>query len=379
MQRTIVLLMVMSAIVAACASNSYELRVNEARNHIIGNRFDNAESLLNNLIDRYPRKPELHYLLGDQNYRRGDFNSCLVHFDRAERMGYEGGYSFYAEKGISLYRIGSMKEAETALRRSIAMNPSPEAGKYLGIILSRQGNNTAALPYLQTALESFPDDVDILASLGRTLSHTGNTAEAAAMLKRASDANPGNAGLAFDAANMLMLSERFDEAFDLYKSIPNNAPMKDESLYNAGNAALHMGDYSAAVRVLKDYAVINPDDTEALINLASAMIKTGEFVEAIDALAPLARNNIQDVRISYNLGLAYLNLKAYAQAADILADAVEGYPEDPEFRYALALALTGTGNISSARKQMDAVLRSDPTHTNALKWMKQYPETTVRE
>jgi len=371
MHRISYLLLAALTAFTACASNGYNTKLREARTLLDGGELDTALSELQNLIETRPERPGAYYLLGLLNYRRGNYYECLKQFEKAERYGLPADSKYLREKGIALYFTGDLTEAGLNLQRSLDMQPSVEAYRYLGLVLYESGDYSGAAETLAKALEETPRDPDLISTLARAYHMEGKTSEAAEVLMRA-PLKPEDCDIVIKAANTKMLDGRYEEAVELLSAVPVDSPCGDVAGLNLGEAYIECGDYASAARVLGEYLKKRPDSYEAGFNLAAALLETGDLNKAVDILTGLYESRGSDVRVMYNLGIAYQRLGAFQQSVRLLGEAVREDPDNAAYRYAYAVSLTESGNISAAREQIEAILSVEPSNDRALKWLERY-------
>ena len=367
-----------------CASNTYNMKVTQAQALIDSRQYEQAKSDINKLIDTYPNEFQPYLLFGLINYILGNYNECLINFDKAEELiqkskldnvkseGIAPYPEYFTLKGIALYHTGNIGEAEVNLRQSIKFSPTAAAYKYLGIIQYETADYAGAVSSLKEALSEFSDDPQTLFSLGTALFREGNNSEALDIFLRASELSPKDETLKFQVATLYMLNEKYNEAIRIYISIPPESPYYYQGLYNCSEAYIRTGYHSTAVNILKMYVKLHPNDHQALYNLAASYLIIEDYVSAIEILTSLYEVDKFDIRVSYNLGLAYQGIGAYMQALDHLSFAVEQDPENIRFRYAYGISLMESGDNENAEKQMHAILSIDPVNENAGDWLEQF-------
>jgi len=367
-----------------CASNTYNLKVTQAQALIDSRQYEQAKSDINKLIETYPDEFQPYLLFGLINYILGNYNECLINFDKAEELIQESKLDndksediapypeYFTFKGIALYHTGNVGEAERNLRQSIEFTPTAATYKYLGIIQYETADYAGAVSSLKEALSEFSDDPQTLFSLGDALFREGNNSEALNIFLRASELNPKDETLKFQVATLYMLNEKYNEAIRIYISIPPESPYYYQGLYNCSEAYIRTGHHSTAVNILKMYVKLHPNDHQALYNLAASYLIIEDYVSAIEILTSLYEADKFDIRVSYNLGLAYEGIGAYMQALDHLSFAVEQDPENIRFRYAYGISLMESGDNENAEKQMHAILSIDPVNESASDWLEQF-------
>ena len=373
MKRRYLCVIITILVIVSCSSNSYDRQIREFQSRLKNQRHEAAVTEIKTLIERYPDKPAPYYHLGILQYRLRNYYECLSAFENAESRGFQGTYEYYAQKGIAMYNVGEFARAANALKRSVGMRSTPDAHRYLGMILYDGKLYDAAAVSLREAVKKYPGDAQLLAAHGTSLAMSGQASEAADVLKRAAALSPGDTGLAFRAANVLRDQGRANEAVAIFDSVGPDSPYRADAAFNAGAVSIELGDYGNAARYLKEYVTSNPDDDAALLNLGAALVKTGDYTAAVDMLSGLHERNADDALTAFNLGLAYLSLGALEQAGRCLASAVRLAPDNTSCLYAYGLALTKQGELDRARKQIEAIIELDPGDENARRWIKNYP------
>lgn len=86
-----------------------------------------------------------------------------------------------------------------------------------GIELIRQVDNSAAIPFLQKALEKDPTNPEILRHLGLAYFNLGNYEEALTNWKNALGINPNHHPTLWNLGNLYEIEQRYDEAFKAYR------------------------------------------------------------------------------------------------------------------------------------------------------------------
>jgi tetratricopeptide (TPR) repeat protein len=86
-----------------------------------------------------------------------------------------------------------------------------------GIELIRQVDNSAAIPFLEKALENNPTNPEILGHLGLAFFNLGNYEKALEKWKNALDLDPNHHPTIWNLGNLYEIEQRYDEAYKAYK------------------------------------------------------------------------------------------------------------------------------------------------------------------
>ena len=113
------------------------------------------------------------------------------------------------QRGARLQQQGQLGEAESAYRRSIALNPAfPGAHNNLGNVLKDRGKYRLAEKAYRRALELAPDHPLLVNNVGNVLFLQQRYPEAEAMLERAIRLDPDSFQARSNLGNVLMALDR---------------------------------------------------------------------------------------------------------------------------------------------------------------------------
>lgn len=197
---------------------------------------------------------------------------------------------------------------------------------------ARAGNIGTALPRLQAAVDSSPQEPEIhflhasvLLSLER---HEG----ALDALGRALEIAPEFDAARFQRALMLFARERLADALDDFLQLTRSRPTTVEPWANAGVILLRMDRFAEAIPLLREAVRLQPRHAALRRSLANALRGAGVVAEAMALYASVLRDT----------------------------------PNDPAALTDYAMALLGIGEARTAHAQLLAALRIDPSDQTAL-------------
>jgi protein O-GlcNAc transferase len=158
--------------------------------------------------------PEAHYMLGNLEGDRNNFEAAADHF-RAALLRAPTHPQIRASLGLALDELGDLREAEACFRQafdSVAEPPYPLTAA-LARNLFRQRRFVEALRYFDILARKFDIvDANLNAAYAVCLSSAGREDEADTMFRRAIERDHAPPGIARDYAAFLMRRERYADA-----------------------------------------------------------------------------------------------------------------------------------------------------------------------
>ena len=260
--------------------------------------------------------------------------------------------------GVLQFQRGQIAEAETLIRRAIAISPEPGALANLGSILAHQGGAAAALEHYEAALRIEPGHVQSLVHMGNTLIELRRYEHALSAYDRALKVSPLLLDALCNRGSALRALGRHQEALETYESALIVDPQSFESFYNLGNVLRDLQRYAQALQNYERALAIAPDNPvilsvrgrtlvdlgrpkEALASFNEAIAAKPDFVDALYnsavALERLGRAQEAVQRCERVLALESHHAKALATRGNALLQ-LERY-EDALSDYDLALAI----------------------------------------
>jgi tetratricopeptide (TPR) repeat protein len=128
---------------------------------------------------------------------------------------------------------------------------------------------------------------------------------------------------------------------------------------------INKGDYTSAIVELKKAIELNPYFEKAYYKLGLVYYTLGLYKEAEDSLKKAISLDIGFAEAYNTLCLTYEALDNLNEAHKIIEECLKHCPTDISSHYNLARILVKKGNLRSAVKEFERVLRLDPKHTLA--------------
>jgi tetratricopeptide (TPR) repeat protein len=325
-----------------------------------------AKDILVAAVAAYPFDMALVKLLGDVDYRTGDFGGAVAAYQKVlasdpndkdvhNRLG--GVYaaqdkydmavtefrrSLPLSEGftnlIQLYldedRLSDLEAEET---NEVMLAPfDPTAHFDLGLVYYYEKKYDAAMAQFQTALSENPHSNDAHNGVGMVDGELGRHTEAINEYKAviAQDPNYANAWINW-GVELITLSdyrgaiEKLNHALELK---PNYAVGYD----NLGVAYDYLGDFTQAVELYERSIQLDPREREAYENLGSLYfnhdllnLAEAAFIKGLSVSPHMAE-------LHFNLGVVYEQQRKYDLAAEQYKEALNSAPDNVEMRQQLA-------------------------------------------
>ncbi len=208
-----------------------------------------AQGIYRELLERFPRQPELLHLLGVASYQTGRHEAGERLIGEAIRL--RPGYAeAYSNRCNALQALGRYEEALASSREAIRLRPDCAAA-YLN-----QGNALQALGRYEEALRSYAE----------VLRLNGSSAEAYS-----------------NRANVLHTLQRYDEALQNYAEAIRLHPGYADAYANRGNMLLDMGRFEEALANCETAIRLKPDYVEAHMNRGVVLQALRRDVQALSS------------------------------------------------------------------------------------------------
>ena len=151
----------------------------------------------------------------------------------------------------------------------------------LGSYEAAQGNATAALRDLETAVKIKPDFALSRDKLGRTLLEMGQIDQALIQLREAVSLDPNLADSHYDLGYALLAKGQTGEALDQFQAQVNLEPDEFKAQNNMGTVLLQNGLPGDAIPFLQKAIKINPSDAGTHYLLGNALFRQGGVPGAV--------------------------------------------------------------------------------------------------
>ncbi len=281
-------------------------------------------------------------------------------------------------------------KAEDAVKKAFELNPDlPEVRLALGhYYYQGELNYDRALKEFEVALESQPNNSEVLAFTAFVHRRQGQFEQAVSYLEKASELEPGAAppfsltDPPFNLAETFIYLRRFTEAERALDDIISLRPDDPEPYWHKAKLYLRwQGDIDKARAVLNQALenVISAKDTEEVIN-TSVLIDTFDkrYQEALEQRLSskdsgyktqhyFIPKDLQCARICMYMKNEELARDYFDKARMVLEAEKTQHPEDARFRSSLGIAYAGLGRKQDAIREGELAVELCPVSKDAMK------------
>jgi arylsulfatase A-like enzyme/predicted Zn-dependent protease len=213
------------------------------------------------------------------------------------------GAPFRALRADLLYELGDYPAAETEVRRSMALDPTPGAHAHaqLARALLGQGRRAEARVEMERALARQPDSADLLLAMGRLEEQTGDLPAAETYYQRAVETREGSLNALLVLAAFRLRQGRTAEADALLALVPEDADPDPDTVAQLARAEAAAGRQGSALQRI-DRARRSSPGSAPLAHVRGALLQetrpgpealaATEEALRLDPGSPLAQNNL---------------------------------------------------------------------------------------
>jgi tetratricopeptide (TPR) repeat protein/peroxiredoxin len=203
----------------------------------------------------------------------------------------------------ALYGLGSvyLKQEKSSLAREQFERATQMQASYpdtlanawnnRGLLATRDGHTTEAIPYFQEALKLSPDHLIALENLGNAYRQQKNWAEARKFLERAVSVGPQDAEANYSLGMVYAQLDDNDRAYDYLQRALKVHPEYPEALSNLGVLYLRTGRRDQAVASFEQCIRVAPAFEQSYINLARVYAIEGSTDKARGVLQELLKQH----------------------------------------------------------------------------------------
>ncbi len=285
-----------------------------------------AVPLLNRILKQRPDDPTAHAMLAVLEYREGNCQAAVAHFDKAGALIATQVDALHAQ-ATCLVRLRRMDAAVAVLQRTVALEPQdPRQRKLLAAVQLMAQKPQDAIATLAPMLgeSGSHGDAETLSLASTAYEQSGDTPHAVSTLRQAILLQPKNIDLYLDFANIAFAHQSFQVGIDVLSDGLGLQPAAAPLYVARGVLYVQLADY---------------DKAEADFAKASELDPTQTLSDAAQGLAAVQENDLDRALATLQSKLASKPDDGYLLYlyADILSQKGAD-PGSPEFTTALQSA-----------------------------------------
>ncbi|XP_008335286.2 BBSome complex member BBS4 isoform X2 [Cynoglossus semilaevis] len=257
----------------------------------------------------------------------GKHKAAVEFYHEAARLS-EKDWEINHNLGVCCFFIKNFKHAEEHLNTALQINKHHKTFMMLGKVHLLTGDTDKAIDVYKRAVENFPENTELLTTLGLLYLQLGKYQKAFEHLGNALTYDPNNYKAILAAGSMMQTHGDFDVAMNKYRvaacAVPESPPLWN----NIGMCFFGKKKYVAAISCLKRAHYLSPFDWKVL----------------------------------YNLGLVHLTMQQYASAFHFLSAAINLNSRMGELYMLLAVALTNLEDGENATRAYEQAVMLDESN-----------------
>lgn len=224
---------------------------------------------------------------------------------------------------------------------------TPEGSLFAGKAASLLDEPGSAQIYLEKALQTRPDDVEIYSLLASAYNTMRNFEMAISSYNKVIELDKNRDDAYYGLGMTYIKMRRFNDALPLLERAVELNPNYVDTYFYIGNAYQDNRNFDKAADAYEKFLESKPDNAwETYYKLGVCRIELEQFDNAIAAFQEAYKERPQDQRIIYDLAQAFEKSKQYGKAEELYIKISELNPEDPIRAYRAILMMYDRAKIT---------------------------------
>ncbi len=348
-------------------------RIGLARVRMARGRWDEADDLLTDAMDRAPGYAEGWFVRGQMARARGDLRAAMMFYGRAiaQQPNHLPARTYRAATAIEM---DDPARAEDDLAVVRDLDPiDPHLAYWWARMLDARGDAEAAKLAYEEAVntirafedDAFDRDPDTLLVIGLTFAAIGDNEVARTYLGEVVRTDPYNPHARKALGRQLNAAGRHAESIDVLRPIMDLRPRDIELIGSLATALLRERKYTEGTELLRRAVEMAPDNQGLRARLGLSHIGRGDRETGLALLRETIGVETDDIRPEMVLAQIHLRAREYADAGSVLESALGKSPDDPEIHHMIAAARIGLDDLAAARAHLERTLELNPDHRAA--------------
>ena len=207
-------------------------------------------------------------------------------------------------KSIVLKKLGRLEEARAMLEITLQQAPDHTAArKDLGHVLFELADYAGALPILEAAGRTEPNDYDTNARLAVCCEYTGRLPEARSVYQRLRSLAPGSAEVCVNLGRVLAAFGSDAEAIDCFTEAIRLDPEYANAYFNAGDLLYSLAHYDRAADTYMAGLRVSPSQPSGFFVLGNCFAQTRNYEAAVVSYKEALSQDPDHAEARHNLSL----------------------------------------------------------------------------
>jgi tetratricopeptide (TPR) repeat protein len=256
----------------------------------------------------------------------------------------------------------NLAAAERAFLRASELAPGSTAAT-LGLVRIDmvRGQRTAALARVDRIVAAGPSNAENLLLAARTYVTLNEWRKAENTFRKALEVDSSRNEAYGMLGSLFVMQGKLDEALKEFQSAASRDPKSVIAQTMTGTILERQNRRAEAKEAYRHALASGPNAVVAANNLASLMAEDNENLDQALQLAQTAKAGLPDSPdVADTLGSIYYKKGLHAQAVSAFRESAQQQPNRATFQFHLGLAYAKNGDLTLARKTLEAALKMDP-------------------
>jgi LmbE family N-acetylglucosaminyl deacetylase/tetratricopeptide (TPR) repeat protein len=268
--------------------------------------------------------------------------------------------------GANTLPAGAVRGIAAPHQQASSESTVPASHKELAKRYARSGALIDAIREYQAVLAASPDDVDARLHLAELLAWTGDYDRSLVTYEDLLRFWPTNLEARIAMAKVLRWSHRYADSEQQLQTVLRTDPGNLDALKGIAQTYALAGDFVKSLSFLDKGISLFPRDAELMAQKGTVLSWSGNLQEGILLLRKAVTLDPASASAYRSLADAYTWRREYSSAAENYRKALDLEPNSVETALDLARAYERADNRTLAEEVVTQVLRSNPTHHQAL-------------
>lgn len=272
-------------------------------------------------------------------------------------------YESHMARGKQYFTAGNFDKASIEFRNALQIEPRDGDALYFnGRVAERRGNIREAVEFYQTAVDTWPNDDRVRASLAKVLVLGGATQRALEVVAPGLLDHPDNPDLlAARAAARHQLKDNIGARADAERAV-QVAPTNEDAIAVLSALALRAGDGALAVSLVSDAVTKAPASIDLRRILASVYLSTDQAEKAEEQMRKIIALEPSEMPPRMQLASHLAQARKLDEAQRVLEDAVRDLPHKNEAKLALVDFITTQRSREQGEKTLRDFITREPNN-----------------
>jgi tetratricopeptide (TPR) repeat protein len=266
--------------------------------------------------------------------------------------------------GAALANQGQYSQAVTEYKRALELKPNPQVSLNLALAYYKMGELQQAINILKKVRNQAPSNVQAVLLLADCYLRTGQNKDVIELLDSLQRTDEDNAAFNYLLGTALVRDGQTARGQLIIDKILKNGDSAEARLL-MGTTKFMVKDFSGAMADFQKAAEMNPNLPEVHSWYGQALLSTGDQAGAKQQFLMELQSDPQNFDANLRMGVLSRQDEDNDQALKYFRHALEVRPGDFGARYQIASVEVAKGDLASAQRDLESIVKEAPTFTEA--------------